>query len=101
MRFVKYTSLIHPHTESGKFWILDAKGDTLTITEGVRETSKQSTKSYASFEKCMEEAQRLVEKKLKAGYREGHVPDNNPGSRDMEAMDYQDSIKKSRKEKRR
>ena len=101
MRFVKYASLIHPQPGSGKFWILDAKGDSLTITEGKEGRSKQTTKSFSSFEKCMEVAQQLIDKKLKAGYITGSIPSKNLGSRDIETLEYQESIRRSQAEKRK
>ena len=101
MRFIKYASLVHPQLSSGKFWIMDAKGDKLTITEGTESKSKQITKAFSSFEKCIEAAQDLIEKKLKAGYVEGSLQNKNLGSRDEESLEHQESIRKTQAEKRK
>ena len=100
MRFVKYASLVHP-IATRKFWIMDAKGDSYTITEGTESKQKQTTKAFSSFEKCMEAAQQQIDKKLKSGYLEGSIPSQILGSRDIEALEYQESIKKSQAEKRK
>lgn len=56
---------------NGNFWTIDARGNEMTILYGsVYNDPKESRKSFDNDEKCLKEANKLINKKLEGGYEE-------------------------------
>jgi predicted DNA-binding WGR domain protein len=68
-----YTKLLTFKDEkSDKFWKIEAEGKNFTVTYGkTGSTGQAQVKSFESDEKCLNEAEKLVNEKLKKGYIEG------------------------------
>jgi predicted DNA-binding WGR domain protein len=63
--------LIYQDEKSSKFWSIETKGNSFTVTFGKTGTNGQSqTKKFENKEKCLKEAEKLVNEKLKKGYAE-------------------------------
>nr|WP_241686763.1 WGR domain-containing protein [Leptospira stimsonii] len=56
---------------SDKFWNLETSGSSYTVTFGKTGTTGQAqTKNFDSEEKCLKEAEKLVNEKIRKGYKE-------------------------------
>jgi predicted DNA-binding WGR domain protein len=63
--------LIYQDEKSSKFWNIETKGNSFTVTFGKIGTDGQyQTKKFENEEKCLKEAEKLVNEKLKKGYAE-------------------------------
>jgi predicted DNA-binding WGR domain protein len=61
--------LVFKDDKSDKFWKIKTSGNSFTVTYGKTGTNGQTqVKEFASEEKCLKEAEKLVSEKLKKGY---------------------------------
>lgn len=64
-------SLVCITAYSNKFWKMKARGNFLIVSYGrIGTRGSVNTKEFLSEEHCLKEATRLIESKLKKGYRE-------------------------------
>ncbi|UOG34870.1 WGR domain-containing protein [Leptospira noguchii] len=69
---------------SDKFWNIEVSGNSFTVTYGKTGTSGTSqTKTFDNEEKCLKEAEKLLNEKLKKGYVEGDATLANTKSVDL------------------
>ncbi len=63
--------LAYKDDKSDKFWNIEVSGESFTVTYGKTGTAGQTqTKTFDSDAKCLREAEKLVNEKLKKGYME-------------------------------
>jgi predicted DNA-binding WGR domain protein/ankyrin repeat protein len=63
--------LTYKNEKSDKFWQIEVAGNSFTVTYGKTGTAGTSqTKSFDSEEKCFKEAEKLLNEKLRKGYKE-------------------------------
>jgi len=64
------------HAKSSKFWNIDVRGHTLTVTFGkIGSAGRASKKTFPTAEKARAAAEKLIKEKTKKGYAE------TPGAR--------------------
>ena len=63
--------LTYKNEKSDKFWQIEVSGKSFTVTYGKTGTAGASqTKTFDSEEKCLKEAEKLLNEKLRKGYKE-------------------------------
>jgi ankyrin repeat protein len=73
---VEEKELVFQEGASNKFWKISMAGNSFTVTFGKVGTRGQSlTREFAGKEQCLREGRKLIEEKLRKGYRERRAGD--------------------------
>ncbi len=63
-------SFIKPAKKNPKFWEIEVTGDSYTVTEGQTDLNSQTSKDFATEDKCLKAALKAVESIREKGYKE-------------------------------
>lgn len=73
--------LIYQDEGSHKFWSIEVSGSTFTVTFGkIGSSGQSSTKTFSDEKECLQEAEKLLREKLKKGYVEAGLTEQNSES---------------------
>lgn len=84
--------LIYQDEKSNKFWDIEIVGRSFTVTFGkIGSRGQSQTKDFESNEECKQEANKLIAKKLRKGYREKEEEDieTKTGAQGLEGIPIQ------------